>query len=278
VDLRRLILGPRGERGRERLAVAHPVRVVAVVVERVPDHAQAGALRQRHHVADSERAVVVLDHEPPPGRLAQHLEAGEEPRARRLYPSRGAADVQHHDRLWTQLHRVEQRGLHLQLGHRGRPHALLGRVQHRVLARMRREPDAALARQPAHRGELLRALLDLAVELRQLGMARVGRERGGHPVHPDVVRVAVVEDRPQPLERVAQVRPGLPAARVVRRQAAVTEHLHGEAEAVGCHPVDWSWAGSPGASQRMLSRTSVGALANACSASSRVSWKCFQPA
>ena len=39
----------------------------------------------------------------------------------------------------------------------------------------------------ADRRELLGALAHLVVELRQVGMARVGRERRRHAVHADVV-------------------------------------------------------------------------------------------
>jgi hypothetical protein len=44
--------------------------------------------------------------------------------------------------------------------------------------------------------------------------------------------IQVGQDRAQPLERDPQVRLGLPAASVVRRQAAVAEDLDREAEAV----------------------------------------------
>ena len=68
------------------------------------------------------------------------------------------------------------------------------------------------------------------MELGQLGMARIGRERGGHPVHADVVAVEVLEHAAQVLERPTQVRAGLPSARVVGGQAALAQDLDGKAE------------------------------------------------
>jgi hypothetical protein len=100
---------------------------------------------------------------------------------------------------------------------------------------VRGQPDAALANEGAHGGQLTGALVDLVVELRQVRVARVRRERGGHPVHADVVRVEVVEDRPQALERVAQMRARLPAPRVMRWQPARAEHLDGEAQPMRAH-------------------------------------------
>ena len=50
--------------------------------------------------------------------------------------------------------------------------------------------SAARAR-GAERGQLVAALLHLAVELRQVGMGGVGRQRRGHPVHADAVARAV---------------------------------------------------------------------------------------
>ena len=93
VDLRGQVVRPGGERGVDRLAVAHPGGVVAVVMEHVPDHAQPGAAGEVHHGGGAERAIVVLDDEAAPGRVAELLEAGEEAVAGSGDPSRGAAHV-----------------------------------------------------------------------------------------------------------------------------------------------------------------------------------------
>ena len=87
-----------------------------------------------------------------------------------------------------------------------------------------------VARQRADRRQLGRALLDLPVELRQVRMRRIGRQRRGKPVHADVVAREIVEHAAQRLERVAQVRAGLPAPRVVAGQPALTQDLDREAQ------------------------------------------------
>ena len=105
------------------------------------------------------------------------------------------------------------------------------------------------------RDELGRALLDLVVEPRQLRVARVGSEGRGHPVHADVEAVEIVEDRVEAGERGAQVRPRLPAARVMGGQAALAEDLDGEAEPHRRAQVTARGRGTP------LTAASVGAQA-----------------
>ena len=69
------------------------------------------------------------------------------------------------------------------------------------------EPDAELARAGADRRELAPRSAPAVAELRQVRVARVGRERGRHPVHADVLRVEVGEDR----RRAGRARPRGPA-------------------------------------------------------------------
>jgi hypothetical protein len=140
--------------------------------------------------------------------------------------------VQHDHALGPEAHRVEELRLRLELGGREGADPLVRRVQHRVLAGVRGQADAELERAGADALELRGALGDLPMELRQVGVRGVGRQRGRHPVHAQVVAVEVLEDRREPLERDTQVRPGLPAARVVGGKAALAEDLHREAEAV----------------------------------------------
>jgi hypothetical protein len=107
-----------------------------------------------------------------------------------------------------------------------------------VLAGMRRQAQAELARLRADLGEPAGEPLRLVAELRQVGVARVGRRGRRHPVEADVVVVEVGEDRLEVVERDAQAGLGLVAARVVGGESARAEHLDGEAEthAPGTHP------------------------------------------
>ena len=61
-------------------------------------------------------------------------------------------------------------GLHLELGDRSIDDGGVDRVEHRVLAGLHREANAAFACEPAELRKFLRALLDLAVELREIRM------------------------------------------------------------------------------------------------------------
>jgi len=76
-----------------------------------------------------------------------------------------------------------------------------------------------------------RARLDLPPELGEVGMGRVGRQAGGHPVHPDLLVLEVGEDPAQGFQGDAEVGVRLPAPRVVRGQSAGAQDLDGEAEA-----------------------------------------------
>ena len=183
------------------------------------------------HVAERERAVVVLDHEPLARAVRERLEPGLEAVQGGREPARGAPDVQHAHGLRAELHGVEERRLQLDVARRGGADRRVLGVQDDVLARVGGEPDVRGARRGPERRELVAALVHLAVELRQVGVGGVGRERGRHPVHADPVPRAVVDDGVERLERPAQVRAGLPPARVVARQAALAEHLDGEAQA-----------------------------------------------
>ncbi len=93
MDLRRELARPGGERRVNRFPIAHTNGVMAVVVKDVPDHAQSRAGRELRHVVSAKRAVIVLDHEPPPGRLTQPLEAAEKAIARGLDPTGSSAHV-----------------------------------------------------------------------------------------------------------------------------------------------------------------------------------------
>ena len=132
------------------------------------------------------------------------------------------ADVQDDDGFRSAAQRIEQRGLDLEVARGARDHLLVLRVQNDVLPGVAREADVEFAREGADARELVRALLDLPVELRQVGVRRVRRQVRRHPVHPDLVATQVLQDRRQVLERVAQVRAGLPAPRIVARQPAFT--------------------------------------------------------
>ena len=114
------------------------------------------------HVAQREGAVVVLDHEPFAGALGERARS---PRSKRSSaapePARRAADVEDADRLGPEAHRVEQRGLHLDVAA-----AAAGRRGSSELRTMYWLGCVRAARRPpaprADRGERLRALLDLA--------------------------------------------------------------------------------------------------------------------
>ena len=147
VDLRPRVRPRRSARG-ERLAVGDAGRVVAAVMQGVPDDAQPGPLGEREHVGDPEVRSSFSITRRARARSDEQLEAGEEAVQRRV-ARRRRPDVQHDDRLGAEAHRVEQRGLHLQLGDRRRAHVRSLGVEHRVLAGMSREPDIALARQRA---------------------------------------------------------------------------------------------------------------------------------
>jgi hypothetical protein len=147
-----------------------------------------------------------------------------------LHASRGAADVDDDDRLGAEIHRVEDAGLQLEVCDRRRPHGGALRVQHGVLARVEREAYADLPRPLAAARELGLAVGDLAVELRHVRVAGVRCQGRCEPVHANVVTVEVPEDRLEVLERPRQVGLRLPSPRIVGREAAVSEHLDGEAE------------------------------------------------
>jgi hypothetical protein len=213
--LQRFSLRPRGKRELERLAVRDAVGVVAVVVEDVPHHRAPDPLAQPQHVGERERPVVVLDHQPRASRLGQLVEPAAEAIEPGLAPARGATDMEHDDRLRPEAHAVEQLRLHLELLDCERLHALVLRVQHRVLAGMAREPDPERPRPRADGREPLRAASRRVAELRQVGVRGVRREARRHPVHADVVVVAVLEDHLEVVEGDLERRPGLPAPRVV---------------------------------------------------------------
>lgn len=185
MDLRYLVGGPGGKRLLQRLADWDPIGVVT---------------------AD----------------LAEPLEADEETVDRRCLVFADSADVEHDHRLGPQAHRLQHRGLQLDVRGGGGAHALVLGVQHRVLAWMEGEAKVRRPGSRAKRRQRRPAFLDLTVEAIYLGMAAVGDEARGHSVHPHVLRPEVVEDRPQALQRDAQVRPRLPAPGVVRGKAAET--------------------------------------------------------
>ena len=148
-------------------------------------------------------------------RARARSESSSKPRSKRSIPAAlpagGAADVQHDDRLGAESHRVEQpawTSSSAAASARTRSSSEFstvywpGWVDSRM-SRSRRSPTAASS---------LRALRDLAVELRQVRMARVGRERVAIRYMRMSCRLEVVEDRAEPLERDAQVR-----ARLQRR-------------------------------------------------------------
>ena len=61
-------------------------------------------------------------------------------------------------------------------------------------------------------------------------MAGVGRERGRHPVHPDVDAPEIVDHGVEVPQGDREMRVGPPAAGVVRGQAALAEDLDGETQ------------------------------------------------
>jgi hypothetical protein len=65
------------------------------------------------------------------------------------------------------------------------------------------EANVELTRKPADLRELGGTLARLPAKASEAGMAGVRREGSGHPVHADVVRVAVFEDAAEPLKRDA---------------------------------------------------------------------------
>lgn len=201
------------------------------MVKRVEDHPQAELASELGHLGEREDSIVVLEHQPRLRRGREPLEAGAKASRCRLQPARSPTAVQHDDRLGTESHRVQDRGVNLELCGGGVADRLVLGVEDRVLPRMKREPHPQLSGEAAHAGELRLALGDLPVEPDQLGMAGVGGERARHPVHPDLVSLQVAQDRLEALERKTQVRPRLPAAGVVRGQPAVPQHLDREAEA-----------------------------------------------
>jgi hypothetical protein len=142
--------------------------------------------------------------------------------------------VDHDDCLRALPERVEERGVLLEVGRCLAAQLRVGRVQHRVLARMRREPQTEPCRLGAERRHLRRGLVELTavVECRQVGVRAVGDRAAREPEDPHVDPVEVVERNVEQLHGPPQVRPRLPAARVVRPQPAAAEDLDREAEAV----------------------------------------------
>jgi hypothetical protein len=96
---------------------------------------------------------------------------------------------------------------------------------------MGRQADVRRARERADLRELGAARLDLPAELGQVGMGRVGRQAGGHPVHPDLLVLEVGEDPAEGFQGDAEMGVRLPAPRVVGGQPAGAQDLDGEAEA-----------------------------------------------
>ena len=81
--------------------------------------------------------------------------------------------MEHDDRLRPQAHRVEELGVQLEVAHGRVADALLLGVEHDVLAGVRGQAHAELARPRPGLREPLAALLDLTVELGQVGMGAV---------------------------------------------------------------------------------------------------------
>jgi hypothetical protein len=205
------------------------------MVEDVPDHAEPGPPADLEGVLESEDAVVVLDHEPRTGPLRKSLKGPQEAQLPRFVSALAAADVQNDHGFWTQTHRVEQPRLQLQVSGRRFAHPLGSRVEDDVLTWMARQAHVELVRVGAHLRELLGAIVDLSVELRQLRMGAVGDERGRQAIHADLHAREILEDLAQPLERDAQVRLRLPTTGVVRGQPRFAHHLHGEPQLPARH-------------------------------------------
>ena len=161
----------------------------------VQHHAQSGAAGIPSTSAQRKRCGRRSRPRGAPARASDAARAPPRSARRRLAPAGRAADVEDPHRLGAAAHRVEQLGLDLHVPDCSRaasPRTL--RIEHDVLARVGGEAHAEL---PAPRAPSAasssRALLDLPVELRQVGMGRVGRDVRREAVHVDVVALAVVE-------------------------------------------------------------------------------------
>jgi hypothetical protein len=93
-----------------------PVRIVAAVVQGVPDDPDPGALVQLKAGVKVECAIVVLDDQPRMCGRAEPLVGRREALQPGLHASRGAAHVDDDDRLGVEADRVEDAGLQIDVG------------------------------------------------------------------------------------------------------------------------------------------------------------------
>jgi len=206
-----------------------------LVVEHEP---HAGPLVNPQRVGGREADIVILQHQPALDVLGAFLPPLDPARAAGVVVVVDAADVRDHHRLVVQPHAVEHFRLARQV-----PDALLRQrcvwaVEQHVLRRVERQPDVEFARFLPERGQLGVALRHHVMELRHVGVRRVGRQVRRQPVHVELFLGEIVEDLRHLLQRAFQVRVLLPPPRVVALEAGLAHHLDGEAEA--------HWAGRVG--------------------------------
>jgi hypothetical protein len=215
VHLRAFAGRPGGVGGRHRLGrVGERRRGVAAVVVPVEDDAHTGPPVQLEDVGRVEEALVVLDGDARAGPLGEPLVGRRPAGERRPTVAVEPAHVQHDGAFGPLAERVEEERVLLEVERRLACHLRVGGVQHRVLARMGREPQAVRARLGAERGELVGAGLDLAavVEVGEVRVRPVGHRPAREPEHAHVDAVQVVERGVEELERPPQVRAALPPA------------------------------------------------------------------
>ena len=141
------------------------------------------------------------------------------------------------DRFLIQLHEIKHGSLGGQVGDALLHERRLGAVKDDELRRMKGKPEILVTRALSERAQFSRAVVDLAVELRQFRMGYIRRDVGRHAVHPDLVGGEIIENAMKITNRNPEMRLLSPPPAVVALEIRRAENFHGKAEP--CR-VDWS--------------------------------------
>ena len=166
-------------------------------------------------VGGTEPEIVMLEHEAPAHGFGQGLPGLDPARVAGGAVPIGAPDMDHHDGLRPEFHQIEHLGLGNEVGDAPFDELRIRAVQNNELRRMERQAQVERLGLGAERGKLGRAVPHHGMELRHVGMGRIGREIRGHPVHRDPVLRQKVEDAVEVLQRDLEMRVLLPAPRIV---------------------------------------------------------------
>ena len=91
----------------------------------VQDNRAAGPVRDIQSIAQTKRAVVILNNQAPFGAFREAEVCSFEPGLRQSLVSRDSADVQHNNGLRAQFHCIQDLGLNLEFLDRGFNHRLI---------------------------------------------------------------------------------------------------------------------------------------------------------